>query len=195
MRRARGGGGAAAFVVAVGLVTTASRARAETPGLTTAPRWLFEPGARLNVDLPVGDARALIHRALGVGLTLSAGREGSAHHWRAALELEPVTDVGPGASLQLARAQLGVERLWRRHLVTALELGGVLRRLSLSDELTRTTPGVGSSFEVGWRFFAPARWSLTGGARYSISWFRTDAFFWQQVGFFFGVERIGSGRS
>jgi hypothetical protein len=193
LRSARRGRAAAAFVAALGLVTTFSSARGETPGFTAPPRWLFEPGARLNVDFPIGDARSLIHWALGAGLSLSAGREGSAHRWRASFELEPVTDIGPGASLELLRAQLGFERLWRRHLVTALDLGGVFRRLSIWDQLTRTTPGVGASAEVGWRFLAAARWSMTGGFRYSASWFTTDGFVWQQLGVFFGLERIAAG--
>jgi hypothetical protein len=148
----------------------------------------------LNVDLPIGDARSLIHWALGGGLSLSARREGDAHRWRASLEVEPVTDVGPGASLQLARAQLGAERLWRGHLLTAFDLGGVFRRLSIADELTHTASGVGASAEVGWRFSPAARWSMTGGVRYSISWFTTDGFTWQQLGLFLGLERIAARR-
>jgi hypothetical protein len=179
------GGRAAAFVAAAALVTASTVARADrTPG-----RWVFEPGARSNLDFPVGDARSIIHDAFGFSLGLAAGREGAAHRWRASLGLEPVTDVGPGASLQLGWAQLGVEHLWWRHFEAALDLGAAMRRLSIGDELTRTTFGVGASAEVGWRFFPRPRWSVTSGVRYTPTWFITDGFLWQQIGVFFGVER------
>jgi hypothetical protein len=34
---------------------------------------------------------------------------------------------------------------------------------------------------------------MTGGVRYSSSWFTTDGFAWQQLGFFFGLDRIAAG--
>jgi hypothetical protein len=52
--RACGGRAAAAFVVAAGLLTTVSSARGEPPASAGRPRWLFEPGARLNIDFPWG---------------------------------------------------------------------------------------------------------------------------------------------
>jgi hypothetical protein len=172
----------------VGLFTAASDARGEEIRAADAPPWRFHPGARVILDFPVGDARLLIGRALGVGLSLSVGPEGSAHRGRVSLGIQPLTDVGPGASLQLLSAQVGAERWWRRRLVTALELGGVLRHLSLGHELGRTSLGVGATMQAGWRALSGGRWSMTGGIRYAVSWFSTDGFIWQQLGLFVGVD-------
>jgi hypothetical protein len=152
-------------------------------GMAAPPAgWVVETEARIGGDATVGDARRIIHQSLDLGVGASIRRDGSAWRWRASLALEPLTDVGPGASLQIYRARLGVERDWRRHLVTALDLGGSLRRLSISDELRRSVPGIEGLVEVGWRSFLGARWALTTSLRSSTTWFVRDVFVWQEIG-------------
>jgi hypothetical protein len=151
--------------------------------------WQLEPTARGGAPATLGSAREIIHQTLDLGVGAAVWREGSAWRWRAELAVEPLTDVGPGASLQIFRAHLGVERDWRRHLVTAVELGAAARRLSISDEITRTTMGIDGVVEIGWRSFVGARWSLTASLRSTTTWFVTDLFAWQELGVSLAVGR------
>jgi hypothetical protein len=164
-----------------GLVGAASASAAEAPD-QPRPRWLVEAEARVGGNATVGPAREIIREALDLGVGAAARREGSPWRWRAGLTVEPLTDVGPGASLQIFRARAGVERDWRRHVVTAVELGGALRRISIDDEITRSTLGIDAGAELGWRSFLGARWSLTASVRSSTTWFVSDLVIWQELG-------------
>jgi hypothetical protein len=176
-------------VLFIGLVAAAFTRSAAA---ADRPPWLVEPEARVGADLTAGSAREIIHEALELGLGVTARRAGWAWRGRANLDVEPLTDVGPGASLQIFRLCVGVERDWRRHLVTALDLGAALRRLSITDEITRTAPGISASAEVGWRFFVADRWSLTPSLRASTTWFSPDQFLWHELGVALTVGRTAA---
>jgi hypothetical protein len=110
--------------------------------------------------------------------------------WRASLDVQPAPDAGPGVSITLLRTNLGAAFTWRRHLVTALEAGPILRRIAIEDEISRTTLGASVVGEIGWRFRPWARWSLTPSVRYSRAWFYGDLLFiWTDVSAFITIER------
>jgi hypothetical protein len=178
-------------VVFTGLVGGAFAKTAAAADRLPSP-WLVEPEARVGADVTAGSARAIIHETLELGVGVTARREGWAWRARAGLDVEPLTDIGAGASLQIFRAHVGVERDWRRHLVTALDLGGAVRRLSIADEITRTAPGITALAEIGWRVFLGARWSLTAGLRSSTTWFFPDQFLWQEIGVALTLGRAGA---
>jgi hypothetical protein len=175
------------FTGLVGGAFVSTAAAAEGP---PSP-WLVEPEARVGADVTAGSAREIIQQSLELGVGVTARREGWAWRGRAGLDVEPLTDIGPGASLQIFRAHVGVERDSRRHLVTALDLGGTVRRLSIADEITRTTPGITALAEVGWRVFLGSRWSVTASLRSSTTWFFPDQFLWQELGIALTLGRAG----
>jgi hypothetical protein len=183
MRRRRATG--LAFVLV--LAATHWPARADD---ATGRALVLEGRAGVAADAMLSDARGVIDDAFGLALGASAGRAGSPWRGRLTVELAPVTDVGPGASLALFAARLGVERSWRRRLVTAIEVGAVARRLSISDEITRTSSGPGIAVELGWRLPLGARWALEPAARYEAAWYTRDGFIWQQVGLLVAFERV-----
>ncbi|HVZ72090.1 MAG TPA: hypothetical protein VHJ20_06920 [Polyangia bacterium] len=148
----------------------------------TGAGWRVEPSAGALADAVFGNAGALTQWAAGAQLGATARREGSPWGLRLRLDIEPVTDVGPGASLALASARLGVERAWGSHLVGAVDAGGAARRLSISDELTHTAIGIEASVELGWRFVVARRCVATVGVRYAETWFVSDFFFWKRAG-------------
>jgi hypothetical protein len=176
--------------LAAGFIGADARAAEHEPDAAeAAPRWRLEPRGGLEANVTLGDARRVIHQTLGLTAGVAVGRDGSPLRWRAGVGLAPFTDVGPGASLALVRAEVGVERAWRPHVLTAFELGGVVRRLSIADELTRSVPGVEGAVELGWCFFPGARWSATASLRYSGAWFVRDLFYWQELGVSITVAR------
>jgi hypothetical protein len=154
------------------------------------PRWVLEPRAFVGGALVLGDARQLYGAAPDVGVGLAVGRPGARLRWRASFDVQPAPDAGPGISITLLRANLGAAFTWRRHLVTALEAGPIVRRIAIDDEIARTALGASVVGEVGWRFRTWARWSLAPSVRYSIAWFYGDLLFlWSDVSAFVTIQR------
>jgi hypothetical protein len=189
----RGGRSFALAALACFSSLLATRARAEELAVSQAAparRWVLEPRAFVGGALVLGDARELYGAAPDLGLGIAVGRPGARLRWRASLDLQPAPSIGPGISITLLRANLGVAFTWRRHLVTALEAGPILRRIAIEDEISRTALGASVVGELGWRFRPWARWSLTPSVRYSTAWFYGDLwFFWRDVSAFVTIER------
>jgi hypothetical protein len=85
------------------------------------------------------------------------------YHARAEAVLDPTI---------MDRLGLGPAFTWRDHVLTALDLGPILRRLSLGDEISNTMLGGALVAELGWRFRPDARRAVTLGARGSIAFTR-----------------------
>jgi hypothetical protein len=189
----RGGCSLALAALACLASLVAPRARAEELVVSEPapqPRWVLEPRAFVGGAFVLGDARELYGAAPDVGVGVAVGRPGARLRWRASLDVQPAPDVGPGVSITLLRANLGAAFTWRRHLVTALEAGPILRRIAIEDEISRTALGASVVGELGWRFRPWARWSLTPSVRYSTAWFYGDLlFFWRDVSAFVTIER------
>ncbi|HEY2899669.1 MAG TPA: hypothetical protein VGL59_03760 [Polyangia bacterium] len=165
------------------MFTSVAKAADQAP-----PSWVVEPEVRAGADFTMGDARRIFHQALDLGVGAMVWRSGWGWRGRGALAIEPVIDVGPGASLAIFRARIGIERDWYSHLVTALDLGGSVRRLS-TDEIARSVPGFEASANLGWRASVSARWSLTASLRFSATWFSRDEFIWQELGVSLALSR------
>ncbi|HVZ72088.1 MAG TPA: hypothetical protein VHJ20_06905 [Polyangia bacterium] len=165
----------------VSLVSVAREVSAE-PTAAAGARWQAEPSVGVVTDVILGDARAIARWTAGAELAATARREGSPWGGHVALEAEPATDVGPGASLSLWSARLGLERTWVRHIVAAVDVGGTARRLSIENEVTHTAMGAGATLELGWRLLVARRAVATVGAHYSVTRFSSDYFYWQQAG-------------
>jgi hypothetical protein len=75
------------------------------------------------------------------GVRVAVGHPGSRLRWRASFDAQLAANVGAGASLSFYRFGLGPAFTWREHLLTALDLGPLLRRISLGDEITRFALG------------------------------------------------------
>jgi hypothetical protein len=144
--------------------------------------WSFEPRAFLGGVFPLGEPRRLFGQAGELGLGVALGRLNGRIRARVLVGLEPALGVGGGASITIARASFGAERVWRRRLVTALDVGAVLRRISVGDEISHDVAGTFGAAEIGWRFAPSRRCSLTASARYSFTGFREDAFAWHELG-------------
>jgi hypothetical protein len=181
----------AALVCAASLA--APKARTEELGVSQPapqPRWVLEPRAFVGGALVLGDVRELYGAAPDVGVGIALGRPGARLRWRASLDVQPALEVGPGISITLFRTNLGAAFTWRRHLVTALEAGPILRRIAIEDEISRTVLGASVVGELGWRLRPWARWSLTPSVRYSTASFYGDlSFFWRDVSAFVTLER------
>jgi len=182
--------GMAALVCAASLA--APKARTEELAVSQPalqPRWVLEPRAFVGGAIVLGDARELYDAAPDVGVGIALGRPGARLRWRASLDAQPSLDVGPGISITLLRTNLGAAFTWRRHLVTALEAGPILRRIAIEDEISRTVLGASVVGELGWRLRVWARWSLMPSVRYSTAWFSGDSFFWRDISAFVTIER------
>jgi hypothetical protein len=158
-------------------------------GEPTSGGWALEPRAFVGAHELLGDPRRLARHGLDVGVGLAVGRSGGPFRGRATFEAEPLTDIGEGASLSIFRARLGVDRVWRDHLVTAFDADAALRRVSAGEDLTTWRWGADGTLELGWRFALPRRWALTPSLRYTGGWFSADQFGWHELGLAVGVER------
>jgi hypothetical protein len=155
------------------------------------PTWDIEPRAFVGGAAPTGDAARIYGAAPDLGVGVALGRRGARLRWRASFDAQVAAGVAAGASLSFYRVDLGAAFTWRDHLVTAVDLGPILRRLSLGDEISNTVFGGSVATEVGWRFRPEARWALTIGARASISHYAYEAFNWTDVGARLTIERLG----
>jgi hypothetical protein len=159
---------------------------------TAAPdrSWVAEPRAFLGGAVPVTNAARVYGGAPDLGVGVAVGHPGARLRWRASFDAQLAMEVGAGASLSFYRVGLGAAFTWRDHLLTALDLGPILRRLSLGDEISNTVLGGSLVAELGWRFRPAARWAVTVGARGSIALYPVDAFYWGDVGACLTLERL-----
>jgi hypothetical protein len=188
----RSGRSFAAAALACFAALAAPRARAEELVVSQPapqPRWVLEPRAFVGAAFVLGDARQLYGTAPDVGAGVAVGRPGARLRWRASFDLQVAPDAGPGVSIALLRTNLGAAFTWRRHLVTALEAGPILRRIAIEDEISHTALGASVVGELGWRFRPWSRWALTPSVRYSTAWLYGDFLFWRDVSAFVTIER------
>jgi len=160
---------------------------------TAAPErtWVAEPRAFLGGAVPGTNAARVYGGAPDLGVGVAVGHPGARLRWRASFDAQLALEVPAGASLSFYRVGLGAAFTWRDHLLTALDLGPIWRRLSLGDEISNTVLGGSLVAELGWRFRPDARWAVTLGARGSIALYPGDYFYWSDVGACLTVERLG----
>jgi hypothetical protein len=171
--------------VAFGCTFLASRvAAAGDPAVSVvapASAWAVEPRALIGGAWPLGSAARLYGGAIDLGVGVGVGLANSPLRWRATADTRLGMAVGAGASLSLHR--LG-------HIVTALEVGPTLRRLSLGNEIASTTLGGSLVAEMGWRFQLHTSWVVSLGARGSLALYRGDGFTWNDLGVCLAFERV-----
>jgi hypothetical protein len=153
--------------------------------------WVAEPRAFVGGAVPMTNAARVYGGAPDLGVGIAVGHRGARFRWRGSVDAQLALEVPARASLSFYRVGLGAAFTWRDHLLTALDLGPILRRLSLGDEITNTAFGGSLVAELGWRFRPDARWALTVGARGSIALYPGDYFYWSDVGACLTLERIG----
>src|SRR4051812_33089820 len=97
---------------------------------TPAPdRWVVEPRAFLAGAVPVTNAARVYDAAPDLGVGIAVGHPWQPFRWRASLDAQLATGVGAGADLSFYRFGVGADFVWREHVVTALDIGPILRRI------------------------------------------------------------------
>jgi hypothetical protein len=89
------------------------------------------------------------------------------------------------------RFGLGADAPLWRNLMLGLEAGPTFRRISVGDEITRSTLGGALALDLAWRFQPSPGWSLTPTVQWTAALYKTDYFYWNDVALLLSVQRTG----